>query len=274
MSGDLPKILHELAKLPGLLNTIYKDAAKPGVTQAGKALGTVIGLGNTVLLPLALLNERANITFSRNMEKYRKQLEGIPVAQICDVPPEIGVPIVEKLAYVADDDLSNLYISLLAKASTDESSREAHPSFVNIIGSLSPDEALLLQHLIKTKNIPFMTARYHRTTTAEWSMVGDELLTGLETEYKLKFPQNLAVYFSNYEGLGLVTARRDIHSIPATVYDPIEARYRPIFEPLKEAFAKRGFPDLRFQKGRIDVTPFGRLFSQACLSKLPASKPQ
>lgn len=272
MNGDLPKILHELAKLPALLDTIYTDAAKPGVTQAGRALGTVMGLGNTVLLPIAVLNERAKITLERNLEKYRKQIEEIPMEKVCEVPPEIGVPVVEKLGYVADDDLSNLYVNLLAKASTDETSSEAHPSFVNIIGSLSPDEAVLLRELVNAQSIPFLTARYHKASSPEWLSIGDEFLTGLEVKYELKFQKNVAVYLSNYEGLGLLHSRRDIHCIPLTLYDPIEARYRPMIEPFKQHCAERGYPDLQFHKGRLDITPFGRLFANACIKKLNDAK--
>jgi len=39
-----------------LIKEIYGDLAKPGVTQVGNALGTVIGLLNTCLSPIKYLN--------------------------------------------------------------------------------------------------------------------------------------------------------------------------------------------------------------------------
>jgi len=52
------ELINEVIQTPGLLKEIYGDLAKPGVSQVGKALSTVVGLGNTILWPVALLNER------------------------------------------------------------------------------------------------------------------------------------------------------------------------------------------------------------------------
>ena len=51
-------MIKEALQLPGLLKEIYGDALKPGVSQVGKALGTILGLGTTVLLPVYWVNER------------------------------------------------------------------------------------------------------------------------------------------------------------------------------------------------------------------------
>ena len=54
------ELIKEITQIPGLLKEVYGDLAKPGVEQVGKALGTVIGLGNTILWPIALANEKAS----------------------------------------------------------------------------------------------------------------------------------------------------------------------------------------------------------------------
>jgi hypothetical protein len=90
MSNELFPVLKEVAQVPGLLKEIYGDLAKPGVAQVGKALGNVVGLGNTILWPIALLNERAKIALEKNLEKYRAQLEHVPQDGVVEVPPEVG----------------------------------------------------------------------------------------------------------------------------------------------------------------------------------------
>ena len=73
-----------------------------------------------------------------------------------------GVLIAEKLAYVTNEELSALYLNLLAKASVFETARFAHPSLVNLINNLSRDEAILLQELnstCKDGKLPFLEAR-------------------------------------------------------------------------------------------------------------------
>ena len=72
---ELPSLA---GQFPGLLQEVYGDLAKPGVRQVGKALRTVLGLGNTILWPLAWANERSKIALEYNLERYRKKMEGTP----------------------------------------------------------------------------------------------------------------------------------------------------------------------------------------------------
>jgi Abortive infection alpha len=264
MIDPMLPILKEVTQIPGLLKEVYGDLAKPGVNQVGKALSTVIGLGNTILWPIALLNERSKLALEKNLERYRQQLENIPPEQIAEVPPEIGVGIAEKLSYVSDEQLSDLYINLLAKASTQGTAHQAHPSFVNVINNLSPDEALLLQQL-KLGDIPFVEVRLVNNAKGDWHTMG-QLLTGIETKVKLYFPANIVVYLSNFEGLGLINIRYDLYiATPDNLYANIESIYRPGFENMP--FNKET-QRLTFEKGKIEVTPLGRLFVSACLTKL------
>lgn len=130
-----------------LLLEIYKDLAQPGVKQVGNAVGTVLGLGNTLLLPLRLLNERASSAFSSNMEKYREKLKEVPLEEIQQVSPEIGIPILERMTYVSDEAISEMFVQLLANASQVQHADEAHPAFVHVIDNMSPDEARLIKVL-------------------------------------------------------------------------------------------------------------------------------
>jgi hypothetical protein len=265
MTDSTLPILREAAQVPGLLKDIYGDLAKPGVSQVGQALDTILGLGNTLLWPIQLLNEKAKIGLQRNLDKYRLQLKEIPADQIVAVRPEVGVPISEKLAYVTDHELSDLYINLLAKASTTHTAHFAHPSFVNIINNLSPDEAVLLKELRTTNNIPFITAQLVRKDpTGGWITLAD-ILTGLERKTQITFQENTVAYFSNFEGLGIIEIRRDIFIVNPSLYEELERIYRPLCEA--NAFDREQH-DLKFEQGKIEVTPSGRLFIDACLKKL------
>lgn len=271
----MPNEWVELLKTaPDLIKEIYGDLAKPGAAQVGKALESVLGLGNTVLFPVALLNAKARHTLEANIEKYRKQLEDTSSEHIIPVVPEIGVPIMEKLAYVSDDEISNLYITLLAKASDRRTTGVAHPSFVNIIGNLSPDEALIIKRLSQNSVVLFVTGQWHFNSKNQWVGAGKEFLTGIEDEIQLVYPQNLETYLSNFIGLGLVDVRRDVAAAAVEKYKALEEKYRP--ELLKTAFtvdpqgplAGYEFNDLRFVRGRMDLTAYGTLFAQSCLKRI------
>ncbi len=264
MSDGWLQVAKEAVKLPALLSEIYGDVLKPGAKQVGTALETVIGLGNTVLWPVALANERSRLALQKNLEKYRAQIERLPEEKTVPVPPEVGVPIAEKLSYVSDEELSDMYINLLAKASSSDTAKFAHPSFVNVINNLCPDEAVLLKEVRRRVALPFVSAKLQKKNVNEWSSLGD-LLTGLELSVKLAFPNNLPAYVSNFEGLGLIQVRRDIFIAQPELYEKLESVYRPQCE----AFTyDKETHEVSFERGKIEATTFGRLFMDACLTKL------
>ncbi len=145
MLGSLPAALGAVTKSQGVLHALYTDLAAPGVQQVGKALETVLKTGNILLLPLRMLNEYAAAFEKVNFAAIADRFSRIPEDDIVDVRPEIGVPILEKLAITHDPDLRRLFIELLASAADKKKVGLAHPSFVRVIESLSPDEALLLK---------------------------------------------------------------------------------------------------------------------------------
>lgn len=243
---------------------IYGDLLKPGVTQVGKALGTSFGLTNTLLLPLTLINEKARLIMQKNLEKYRSQLESIPEDQIVDVPPEIGVPLIERLTYVTDEEISDLYINLLAKASTVSTSRFAHPSFTHNIDSLSPDEALLIKVFITTSELAYIDVNLAVIVSGEYDTLL-LLLTGLENKIQMLYPDNCAAYFSNFTGLGILTIRHDTYISDESLYKRLGELYD---EQIKAIQYNINEKRIEIRRGIIKITPYGRLFISACVKKL------
>lgn len=261
--GGWPQVVQEALKLPGLLVEIYGDLARPGVRQVGKAIETVLGLGNTILWPIACVNERSRLALERNLENYRQQLQGVPEDQIVPLAPEVGVPIAEKLAYVTDPKLSDLYIQLLAKASIAGRVEQAHPSFVNVINNLSPDEATLLEYFQTTTDLPFVRAMAVIPSTRTFSLMAELIVTKSLTS-ELRFPNNIAAYFSNLSGLGLVTIHHGTWIEGSPIYEEIEEQNREEGErhmSTVEAWKDR---KLEFERCVIVVTSFGRQFIRAC----------
>lgn len=270
MSNQWLELAKEAMKLPALLPEIYGDLLKPGVKQVGLALETVFGLCNTVFLPLAIGNERARIVLKRNLEKYRAQIEHLPEEKVASVPPEIGIPIAEKLSYVTDEELSDMYVNLLAKASCVDTARFAHPAFVHIINNLSPDEALLLKEVDRRGHdpIPFLSARWIRKEPREYIEFAP-MLSKLEVVVPLAFPQNLLAYFSNLAGLGIVRIERTALARMDAVYRELQEFYLPLFEKyMKETIVHPKNFESESEYGRIELTPFGKLFLDPCLKKL------
>jgi hypothetical protein len=257
---DWPALIEHF---PALLKEIYGDLAKPGVRQVGKALGTIIGLGNTMLMPLALKNEKARIVLETNLNRYREKLESVPDDQISEVAPEVGVPIVEKLLYVTNEELSEMYTELLAKASQHQKANMAHPSFVNIINNMSPDEAILLKEIRPMINgIPFIEARLTKKGKNEWHTLND-MIPGLPNLDKLQFPNNVRAYLSNLAGMGLLQIRHDQFMVGVNIYEPLEESAKNMFSAMADSMPDR---ELTFPRGKIEITTLGHLFISACFS--------
>lgn len=258
------ELIKEIAQVPGLLKDVYGDLAKPGVAQVGKALGTVLGLGNTILWPVALANERARIALEKNLEKYRERLENTPKEEITEVAPEIGVPIGEKITYVTNQELSAMYVELLAKASTMSSAYLAHPSFVNVINNLSPDEAVLLKALRATPSMPFVETRLHQSGSHQWTTL-DPIYSALSKVTGMSFPNNVVAYVSNFEGLGILQVRTDFFKVGEGIYEVLELESKARFKSIEEISEPK--MEIKFKKGSIEVTPFGELFLRACFAE-------
>ena len=266
MSSSWLQVANEALKIPGLLVEVYGDLARPGVRQVGKALETVFGLGNTVLWPVAWANERSRIALERNLERYRKALESIPEEKIVAVAPEIGVPVAEKLEYVREERLADLYVQLLASASNIDKLSFAHPSFVNVINNLSPDEALLLEFFKTATDLPFVQPKAVIASTGSFTTFGGPIVQ-VATLTNLVFPQNVGAYLENLSGLGLVRMHDDKWLVDSPVYAELESLHRPgiaaalkNIPPLKER-------ELQFGKGVVQRTSFGTNFINACHSQ-------
>jgi hypothetical protein len=245
-----------------LLKEIYGDLAKPGVAQVGHALGTVLGLGNTILWPVQLLNERAKFLLEASMNRYREKVEKIPSEKICAVSTEVGVPILEKLGYVADPDLREMYATLLAKASCTDTQSQAHPSFVNVLNNMSPDEAVLLHHLSqKGGAIPFVSAHFGNPQTGSYIQIGD-VHPEVNANREFVYPNNLPAYVGNLAGMGLINVRSNM-SLESDKYLALEAKIKDQYSQVNFF---DGFTELHLFRGTIDVTSFGWMFIHSCVS--------
>jgi Abortive infection alpha len=192
-------------------------------------------------------------------------MEEIPEEDVVEVPPEVGVPILEKLSYVSNEELSNMYVNLLAKASTKHSAEYAHPGFVKIIDRLSPDEAILLKNTQNARSIPFVEVRFKYESKNEW-FTQQELATMTKYEANMQYKHNIYTYLCNFQSQGLIDIRRSEWLLPVTIYDPIIERLKPVFAEQAKIF-QEGYK-LDFPKGKIEVTPLGLLFMRACFKKL------
>lgn len=145
----------------------------------------------------------ASANFINHMEKYRAKLEEVPEEKVNQVSPQLGMPILDRLSYVTNEEIAELYIELLAKASSTETVNDAHPAFINIIERMSVDEARLIKYLEGKSVIPFLNIRIKGNNEFTYRKM-PSYYTVMEKRVELLCPANINIYIGNLISLNII----------------------------------------------------------------------
>ncbi|HNP19401.1 MAG TPA: DUF4393 domain-containing protein [Fulvivirga sp.] len=260
------QLVNTVKGVPKIMELIYNDLAQPSVKKVGKALGTVFELSNTILLPVKLLNEKVKLNYEKHMNSYKDKLNEIPEEEICEVPPEIGIPITEKLTYTTNEEIADLFTNLLAKASSEKTINQAHPSFAQLIDRISVDEGRILNYLKSKAEIPYITQRMHQKEQRGYIDL-KKRLTGIEVFVPLTFNGNIKTYLDNLESMGIISTDPDVHKTDNKVYESLELIYKSVMIPFESDQAKIHIERMEWKKGYYEITDFGRMFINACTTQ-------
>lgn len=258
---------HQLLDLvkatPNILGQIYEDLAQPSVRAVGGALGTVFEFSSSILLPVKLLNEKVKLNFTKNLNDYKKKLEEVPEEKRCEVHPQIGTPIVEKLTYTTNEEIADLFTTLLVNASNIDMISTAHPSFVNMIERLSPDEARIIKYLKGREDVQYCDFRGKAKVGGGFTTMGEHL-TLIPFEVQLDFSNNVNAYLSNLVSMGILFDMDGKYIIDQTIYNKIKEQHK--FEEYKSRWVPHVFKDFVTNNSYYKVTDFGKLFIRACIN--------
>ena len=247
---------------PNILGQIYGDLAKPSVTAVGKALGTVFEFSTSFLLPVKLLNEKFKLNFKKRLDEYKEKLEQIPEEKQCEVHPQIGTPIIEKLSYTTNDEISDLFTTLLANASNIDMVNTAHPSFVSMIERMSPDEARILKYLKGKSEIQYCTFNGDALNGNGYNTL-DDYVTLLSDNVDLMFPQNTKAYLANFISMGIVIDMSDVQKVDKTIYNKIREKWG--LKQKESQLVPNIFKSISVKESFFEITDFGKLFISACI---------
>lgn len=247
---------------PNILGQVYGDLAQPSVKAVGNALGTVFEFSTSFLLPVKLLNEKFKLNFEKRLNEYKEKLERIPEEKQCEVHPQIGTPIIEKLSYTTNEEIADLFTTLLANASNVDMVNTAHPSFVNMIERMSPDEARLLKYLKGKNEIQYCTFNGHDLEGKGFKTLADHV-TLLDNEVDLQYPQNVNAYLANFISLGIIVDMSGIYKIDKTIYNKIREKYG--LKQKESILVPNYFKSISVEESYYIITDFGKLFIKACI---------
>ena len=218
------------------------EIARPVLTPAAETLGLVPRAIKAALAPL----EKWILTREYNVEETKKllekKLENVDPETIVPPEPYLAVPAIQYISYCQYSEvLRDMYAELLAKSMQEATKDGVHPSYLEIIKQLCPDEAKFLKNL-------FLISPYNSTIAIQFgSSPGAEIIAfGGNTHWVYPFniagneitPDYVIRFIHNLVRLGLV-----------------EKRCKSADEFGTELITK------------IGITKFGHAFCETCISK-------
>lgn len=242
---------------------IYQDAMQPVAQEIGKSLKTLGGVINVALAPLAAMVYGYEKIKDQLSVRLEKRLSKINPENIVTPRLQIVGPLLDKYKYVHDnEELSEMFINVLANAMDRDNVQKAHPSFVNVISELSPDEARLIktihnEHVLpkldvkSTPNVPENSGYF--LILENFTLLGDKA--------NLVYPDLTSSYISNLERLQIISCSAGSFQESYTHqehYAPLENDPRIIALLKKYKVSNK----IEIVRGIIRITDFGKLFIQ------------
>lgn len=261
----------ELVKIgSSVLGKAYDDLVHPVAVPLGKVAGF---LPRTICVWLQgwerwIINGEESV--KRTVEVVGERAGEIPEEHLVEPPAHVAVPAIQQLAYCYDSDsLREMYANLLLSSMDDRTAEYVHPSFVQILKEISPDEAKLLGTLVSKGPddriaIPLLDLRIVPTDQLvpyRWN----EILCGYNEcgVGVCERPEQSLVYLGNLERLGILkrcdTYTEDIEEKLKTFETSEAISTAREKNPLEEGYR------YDFRRWSYQVTDFGSNFIRTCV---------
>jgi hypothetical protein len=242
-----------------VVKTAYDDALKPVAGETGKALGTIGRTVNVALAPLRGLVwswDRIESWLTTTVER-KLQERAVPLERISTPNPDVAVPAIEALRYTR---LREQFANLLATAMDTKTADEAHPSFVEILKQITPEEAKILQFLPHLGRYePLMDFHFSLPEKGEFLLYRHA--STIAADVGCQAEDSVPPAIDNLCRLGLTEIPGMRHLVEHSRYDRIRN------SPLSSATKERVPPDGEFimKEKMLGVTSMGHVFREVCI---------
>ena len=193
----------------------------------------------------------------------------LPPKQISFDQPRVALQALNEAKFaINEDEIQRLFSNLISASLDKETSKLAHPAYIEIIKQLQPDEAKILRFMFNKEN--------HRkghapTIDIVQQDLEDSNLTITSTRLEVNLicedagcdnPENSVMYFSNLKRLGLLTPTSGT-SFPKEEHERIFSS-----EKVKEICSINSHLDrVSYKSGQYSFTGFGRGFVDSCVGR-------
>ena len=190
-----------------------------------------------------------------------KKLENISAVKIVEPEPYVAIPAIQQLSYSLDSkDLREMYANLLASSMNIDTKTNVHPSFVDIIKQLCPDEAKLLKYLSNNPTQPLIDVilKYKKGSgyieqIKNFTIIADNLCDN---------PSEIFSYLDNLERLKLINILDNVYINDTSLYKPLEEH--PVIKEIMSSKVENTF-SYEIRKHSFELTAFAKNFIKVCL---------
>jgi hypothetical protein len=259
----LTEVAVEVSKT--LAKDLYNDAVSPAAREAGGALAAVVGLfNNVVLYPFKHVNLHYKYKLEQFEQDLKAKLDAIPPERVVTPDLQIAGPTLEALKYTYDTaELREMYLQLLASAMDSQKASNVHPSFVDVIKSMSAMDAHVFAQFPSVGQLPVARVSLHFEGKTFSGVLPTFYAPDLLGE---RDPFQVSTSIQNLVRLGLLTHRDN--KIMNFDYD--QYRLHPFLESRRAKYQlhpEAAGKELTTQvEGEVLLSnDFGRAFRAACL---------
>lgn len=257
------ELMKEVAK--EVAKDAYADAGRPVAKPTGDLLGLVPRAIKAALAPVEkwVLQQEYNVAETKKL--LEEKLQNTPPELIQPPEPHIAVPALQYISYCMDnEELRNMYANLLANSMNSVVKNGVHPSFVEIIKQLCPDEAKILRYFYTHPFVPIVGLRVHKKNGKTVSAV--PLFSNIADLCGCEDTAGCAKYLGNLSRLGLIITRDDESLVDKSLYEPLKNHPR-MLSMKKHIDENPNVSQSTFEEGVQELSDFGNSFCSICIGK-------
>lgn len=239
---------------------VYKDALQPAAKELGKTLETTMKAVNMAISPIKALVWGYEQIEEFISIKVSEKLKDVPPENIITPDLHIFGPLIEGLRYTGEKpELREMFANLLSKSMNKDFASKAHPSFIEIIKSITSDEAKII-NMFKQNDQHSIISLYVNPSLGEkrFQLIKNESIIG-----ELAECEDLSMtssYLGNLMRLGILEIDKN-----TIVHNEFEYNEIMMTKKLKKLIKKIGSNTCQAKEYTIELTPYGETFRKVCV---------
>lgn len=263
-------------------NKIYDDACSPVARPAAQTLGLIPRAIKAAFSPVEKWILQREYSVKETQVLLEKKLQNVDPKKIVTPEAYVAVPAMQAISYSMDnEEIRDMYASLLAKAVNSDFKDDVHPAFIEIIKQLSPADAQFFKYLSKTAPVPICKVRHQMRIVgldtyfmlgidgsndnnfADLEYLGKDLASNfLSAHIDDLSDEQIYLSLSNLIRLGIVSTNYG-SAMEESLYHPF-AEF-PEIKALLEQYPGDNENETVIVMGTCELTPLGKQFASICL---------